>query len=152
MMPLFLIPILVGLITQGIKPLFNRQWYAQLDEMGGRKIPRYGGMPSAHTSFAFSLATVVAMTEGFFSATFAIAAVMVVIIMDDSLRMRIFLGRYGAALRKLIQKLPEEERRHFPYLEERLGHRPREVIAGAIVGVVLTSLIMAVLTTFPFNL
>src|SRR5688572_16552884 len=99
-LPLFLIPILAGLIAQALKPLLNKQWYAQLDP-DGRKIPRYGGMPSAHTTFIFSLATVVGMVDGFTSTTFAIAAVLVILVMDDALRMRIFLSRHGLALSQL---------------------------------------------------
>lgn len=136
---MFFIPILVGLATQAIKPLFNKEWYAHLDGKG-RKIPRYGGMPSAHTAFIFSLATVVGMVDGFMSGDFAIAAVLVVVVLDDALRMRIFLGRYGAALRRLIQKLPEDEQRLFPYLETRLGHKMPEVIVGALIGIGLTLL------------
>lgn len=140
-LPLFLIPILVGLITQGIKPFFNRKWYARLGDKG-RKIPRYGGMPSAHTSFIFSLATAIAVKDGFMSGDFAIAAVLVIIVLDDALRMRIFLSRYGAALRRLINKLPEQEQHLFPYLESRLGHKLPEVIVGALIGIGLTLIIL----------
>lgn len=140
-LPLFLIPIVVGLITQGLKPLFNKRWYARLGDTG-RKIPRYGGMPSAHTSFIFSLATAIAVKDGFMSGDFAIAAVLVIIVLDDALRMRIFLSRYGAALRRLIKKLPEPEQRLFPYLESRLGHKPLEVLVGALCGVILTLVIL----------
>lgn len=112
-------------------------------------LPRYGGMPSAHTAFAFSLATVVGMTEGFSSTAFAITAVMVTVILDDALRMRIFLGRYGAALRRLITRLPESEQQAFPYLEERLGHTWGEVIVGAVFGVGLTAGLLLAIVGLP---
>lgn len=140
-LPLFLVPMLVGLATQALKPFFNQKWYAQLGSTG-RKIPRYGGMPSAHTAFIFSLATTIAMVDGLMSGDFAIAAVLVIIVLDDALRMRIFLGRYGAALRRLIKKLPAEEQKQFPYLETRLGHKVPEVIVGALIGIGLTWLIL----------
>lgn len=145
-MPLFLVPILVGLLTQAIKPVFNRDWFAKLD-ISGRAIPRYGGMPSAHTAFAASLITVIAYKDGFFSTTFVIATVIVILILDDALRMRIFLGRYGQALRRLIAKLPESDQEQFPYLEERLGHKLTEVAVGAIVGITLTLLLLYFLPT-----
>ncbi len=105
-------------------------------------MPRYGGMPSAHTAFAFSLSTVVAVVDGVASVSFAIAAAMTVFILDDALRMRLFLGHHGEALRKMIQKLSTKERAQYPTLEVRLGHKPAEVIVGALVGIVLTLLIM----------
>ncbi|MGH9856934.1 MAG: divergent PAP2 family protein, partial [Acidobacteriota bacterium] len=135
--PLFLIPIVVGLIVQFSKRFFNTRYLSDVT-VKGMKIPRYGGMPSAHTAFAFSLLTLVGMLEGFSSLLFAASTAATIFILDDALRMRIFLGRYGETLRRLIAKLPEEEQRQFPYLEDRLGHRPREVVAGAFVGIILT--------------
>lgn len=140
-MPLFAVPILVGLLTQAVKPVLNKDWFTKIGS-AGRAIPRYGGMPSAHTAFAASLITVIAYADGFFSTTFVIATVMVILILDDALRMRIFLGRYGQALRVLISKLPESDQKRFPYLEERLGHKLSEVVVGAIVGIILTFLIL----------
>lgn len=142
--PLFVIPIFVGLITQAIKPLFNRQWYAHLGKVS-RMLPRYGGMPSAHTSFAFSLATVTVVVDGLSNVSFAMSAAIVIFILDDALRMRIFLSRHGQALRQLIHRLPDKERKHYPYLESRLGHKNKEVVVGAIIGVGVTLIVLAIL-------
>lgn len=136
-LPLFLIPVVVGLSTQAIKPLINKQWYATISP-DGKKLPRYGGMPSAHSAFAFSIATVIGLADGLFSSTFIIAVALLFLILDDALRMRIFLSRHGLALRRLIQKLPKEERATYPYLESRLGHKPLEVLVGGVLGVTLS--------------
>lgn len=136
-LPLFLIPVVVGLTTQAIKPLINKQWYATISP-DGKKLPRYGGMPSAHSAFAFSVATVIGLADGLFSSTFIIAVALLFLILDDALRMRIFLSRHGLALRRLIQKLPKEERATYPYLESRLGHKPLEVLVGGVLGVTLS--------------
>lgn len=143
-LPFFLIPILVGLVTQASKPFLNRHFYAQL-EAEGRKVPRYGGMPSAHSAFAFSLATVVLMIDGIYSTTFVIAAAGLIAVLDDALRMRIFLSSYGQALHRLVERLPAEERAQFPYIEARLGHKVQEVIVGGLIGVVLSILIVSFL-------
>lgn len=135
--PLFLIPILAGLLAQSLKPFLNKKWYATLQEEG-KHIPRYGGMPSAHTAFATSLATVVALNDGFYSVTFMIAVSLVIYILDDALRMRIFLSRHGMALQKLVSHLPQEEQKEYPYLEARLGHKGKEVIVGGIIGILFT--------------
>ena len=135
--PLFLIPILSGLLAQFSKPFLNKKWYASLQQEG-KRIPRYGGMPSAHTAFATSLATVVALNDGFYSTTFMIAVSLVIYILDDALRMRIFLSRHGMALQKLVSHLPQEEQKEYPYLEARLGHKGKEVIAGGIIGIFFT--------------
>lgn len=135
--PLFLIPIIVGVLTQSLKPFLNKKWYAQLTE-GGQKIPRYGGMPSAHTAFATSLATVTALHDGVMTIAFAITVSLVIFVLDDALRMRIFLSRHGEALRRLVHHLPKQDQRGFPYLEARLGHKLPEVLVGAAIGILLT--------------
>jgi acid phosphatase family membrane protein YuiD len=134
---LFLIPIAVGLITQTSKQLLNKNWKSTI-AVQGYHLPRYGGMPSAHTAFAVSLATVAWLTEGIASMSFAIAAAMFIFILDDALRMRIYLGHHGQALHKLIAKLPPEEQKDLPALEVRLGHTPAEVLVGTVVGILLT--------------
>lgn len=143
--PLFLIPIAVGLLAQFSKRFFNRQWLSNIT-VQGIKLPRYGGMPSTHTAFAFSLATVVVMVDGIASASFAIVAAMTIFILDDALRMRLFLGRHGEALRRMIQKLPIQEQAAYPALEARLGHKPSEVVVGALIGVILTIMMMIALS------
>lgn len=140
---LFLIPILCGTVAQGLKYFFNKRFYSEL-KIAGQRIPRYGGMPSAHTAFAFALATVVAVADGLDSASFVIASAVVIFILDDALRMRMFLSRHGAALRKLIARLPKNEQSDYPYLESRLGHKLPEVIAGAALGIVLALLFLAI--------
>ena len=147
-LPTFLIPIITGLIAQGLKPWLNKRWYAVINDEG-HKIPRYGGMPSAHTAFAASLATVLAVIDGFASTGFAIAIAALILILDDALRMRIFLGRHGLALHKLVRKLPPAEQAEFPYLETRLGHKVPEVIAGGLLGIIVSLLLLMAIGLTP---
>ncbi|MEX0649679.1 MAG: divergent PAP2 family protein [Candidatus Andersenbacteria bacterium] len=135
--PLFLIPIVVGICAQLLKKPFNRRHLSEIT-VAGVHMPRYGGMPSAHTAFAFSLLTTVALSDGIYKGSFVVAVAITIFILDDALRMRIFLGRHGQALRKLIDQLPADQQKGFPGLESRLGHKPAEVVAGAIIGVVGT--------------
>ncbi len=135
LLPPFVIPVICGSLAQALKPLFNRD-LASTIQVAGYKMPRYGGMPSAHTAFAFATAVVSGWYEGIMSGTFAVTIAIVIFILDDALRMRVFLGKHGQALIKLISKLPKEEQKDFPTLERRLGHKPAEVIAGAILGTV----------------
>ena len=142
--PYFLIPLLVGLATQFSKRFFNRSWKSEMND-SVRHLPHYGGMPSAHSAFAFSMVTLVGYTAGITSPVFAVAVVLAIIILDDALRMRIFLGRHGQALVRLISLLPKEEQKAFPPLEKQLGHKPIEAIVGALIGVVLTIVLLLVL-------
>lgn len=139
--PLFLIPIVAALVAQGLKPVFSRAWRDdQATQLDPR--PRYGGMPSAHASFASSLAFVVAATEGVTSAAFAIAAFILILVLDDALRLRIFLGRYGLAIRRLLERNPGAGEGLAP-IEWRMGHTLPEVLGGLVVGTLCTLLILA---------
>jgi len=135
--PVLVIPIAVGLLAQATKRFFNKNYYSS-QTLTGIHLPRYGGMPSAHTAFAFSLLTITVLTEGLYSTLTAIVCVIAIFIVDDALRMRIFLEKQGQAISLLIKRLPAEQQKDFPALETRLGHKPIEVVAGAIFGVVLT--------------
>jgi acid phosphatase family membrane protein YuiD len=135
--PPFLIPIAAGLLAQALKPLLSREWRRdQAHRLDPR--PRYGGMPSAHTAFATSLATIVSLTDGARSMTFALAVALLVFALDDALRLRVFLGRFGTAIRQLTFILPVHSREHLPPVEERIGHSIPEVFVGALIGIVST--------------
>lgn len=136
-LPVLIVPIVVGATAQFLKKFFPGNKHSGLT-LQGISIPRYGGMPSAHTAFVFSLLTTILLTDGLYSAAAAIAVASTIFIIDDALRMRIFLEKHGQALNKLIQKLPSDEQASFPQLESRLGHKPTEVFAGAVLGVVMT--------------
>ena len=102
--------------------------------------------PSVHAAFVFPLGSAVSAVYVFLSTSFAIAASMVIFVLDDALRMRIFLGQHGAALHRLVSLVRVEEREKFPPLVAHLGHKPTEVTVGAVLGVVLTLLVLSFLS------
>ncbi len=136
----FLIPIIVGILTQLIK--FSLYTYKH-----GFNIEyafTHGHMPSAHTSLVVSLLTSVAYFEGIRSGTFALSAVLAFIVIDDAARIRMYLGDQGRYLNMLVDQL-NIERDRFPRLKERVGHRISEIIGGAFVGLFFTLLLIRIL-------
>lgn len=135
----FLVPITVGLGTQIVK-------FAIFTAKHGWK-PEYmfthGHMPSAHTAFAVSLAVSVGWYEGVTSGSFAVAAALAFVLVDDAARIRMYLGDQGRYLNMLVQQLNIDESA-FPRLKERVGHRVSEVIVGGLIGLVAT-LVLAVI-------
>ena len=100
----------------------------------------FGHMPSAHTATVTSLVTSVGYYEGVNSGSFAIALILAIIIINDSLQLRVHMGDHGRYLNMLIQQLPLDEKK-FPILKERIGHRVSEVIVGGILGITLSLLL-----------
>ncbi len=104
----------------------------------------YGHMPSAHTGFVTSLVTSVGYYAGINSGAFAVALALAIIVVDDALRLRIYMGDQGRRLNFIIEQL-KISKKDFPRLKERVGHRKSEVIVGAILGFLLTYLLASVL-------
>lgn len=131
----FVIPVLVGAVTQITKYLI----YISKHGWNFRYIMTHGHMPSAHTAFIVSLVTSVGLfdDDGIKSGAFAVAVILAIIVIDDAVRLRMYMGDQGRYLNMLIRQLPVDAKK-FPHFKERLGHRVSEVIVGGLLGFVLT--------------
>jgi uncharacterized protein len=125
----FLIPIIVGTLAQGVKFVL----YSLKHGWDPHYALTHGHMPSAHTAFITSLVTSVAWYEGLDSGAFAVSIILAIIVIDDAVRLRMYMGDQGRYLNMLIRQLEVNEEK-FPRLKERIGHRINEVIAGALFG------------------
>lgn len=133
----FLIPLTVVIITQFTKLLIE----ARKIGFHWEHLNSYGGMPSAHTASSISLMIMVGLQNGFTSPLFAVTAFVAAVFIRDAVGIRRSLGYHGKVLNHLIHTLPENVRTQFPkHLEERLGHKPIEALAGAILGTTCTLL------------
>ena len=134
--PLLVIPFLVWVIAQGIK--------FSLAIVRGEFDLRYlfasGGMPSVHSAVVCSLATAAFIESGADSAVFGLAAVYAGIVMYDSFGVRRAAGEQAHALNTLLEELTDRgsiaDRARYGKLREVLGHKPTEVVAGALLGIV----------------
>ena len=97
----------------------------------------HGHMPSFHTGFVISILTSIGYYHGTTSGAFALAAIFSIIIIDDALRLRVYLGDQGRYLNRLVEQLSIDKNK-FPRLKERIGHRVSEVIIGGAIGFGLT--------------
>ncbi|HLM84219.1 MAG TPA: divergent PAP2 family protein [Candidatus Bathyarchaeia archaeon] len=137
---IIIIPIAVGLFTQTLK-------FILFSAKNGLKFEYFfthGHMPSAHTAFVISTLTSIGYYEGTNNGVFALAFIFAFIIIDDALRLRMYLGDQGRYLNMLVDQLQIDKRR-FPRLKERIGHRLNEVLIGGILGFGLTLLLATIL-------
>lgn len=96
-----------------------------------------GGMPSSHSSFVTSLSTLVGIYKGFDSVEFAICTVFALIVMYDASGVRRAVGKQAAILNKIVEDLQNKKHIEHETLKELVGHTPKEVIFGAILGIVV---------------
>lgn len=105
-----------------------------------------GGMPSVHSSTVAALATVALIEGGPASPLFGITGVFAAIVMYDSLGVRRAAGEQAKVLNLLIEDLSAngsvKTPQKYGHLKEILGHRPLEVVIGAVLGVGLAALLM----------
>lgn len=127
------VPLAVGAIAQITKFII----FCSKHGFNWNYFMTHGHMPSAHSAFAVSLVVTVSYLEGVTSAAFVIALALSLIIIDDAVRLRMYLGDQGRYLNMLIQSL-ELDPKKYPRLKERVGHRVPEVIVGLIYGMILS--------------
>lgn len=100
-----------------------------------------GGMPSSHSSFVTCLSTLVGLERGFSSTDFAIVTVFALIIMYDASGVRRAVGKQATIINQMLEDLHHKKHIEQKRLKELIGHTPKEVLFGAILGIV-TALIM----------
>lgn len=88
-----------------------------------------GGMPSSHSAFVVSLATIIGLMEGV-STSFAISLVLAFIVIRDAFGVRRTVGEEGMVINQMMRKLKMEQKTHFS-----LGHTPLQVLVGSLIGV-----------------
>lgn len=103
-----------------------------------RMISRTGGMPSSHSCCTVAMATSVGLVESFNSVSFAIALCLAAIVMYDAAGVRRTVGLQAQVLNKMIEELfSEHPHISSERIKEFLGHTPKEVLVGAIFGIVI---------------
>jgi uncharacterized protein len=136
---IFLVPIVVGGTIQLAKFII----YSLKNGWDFRYILTHGHMPSFHTAFVISLVTSVGFYENIHSGAFTVAVILALIVIDDAVRLRVYIGDQGRYLNTLVRQLDLEK--NFPRLKERVGHRVNEVIVGGVCGFVLTAILIKIL-------
>ena len=100
-----------------------------------------GGMPSSHSAMACAMLMTIGYREGFSSSIFALAFCFSGVVMYDAAGVRRSTGRNAAVINQLMDMLSgngytfDEQR-----LKELVGHTPIQVLAGALLGMLIGTL------------
>lgn len=132
----FITPVLSWFIAQCIKFVHH---YFRTKKFDFKKFIDSGGMPSSHTSFTVSLATIMGIHNGFSSDIFALSAIFSLVVMADAAGLRRAAGKQAEVLNKLVNS--SEHVQLDKELKVLLGHTPVEVFAGAALGIITGILI-----------
>tara|TARA_Y100000310_G_scaffold343816_1_gene453267 strand:- start:1315 stop:1725 length:411 start_codon:yes stop_codon:yes gene_type:complete len=91
-----------------------------------------GGMPSSHSAFVVSLATIIYLVEGT-TAAFAISLVFGMIVIRDAFGVRRSVGNEGKQIEKLLKLNKIKSKFHYA-----MGHTPKQVLVGSILGFIIS--------------
>ena len=131
------IPIIVWFFVQSCKVITDLLVNGKLNI---RRFVGAGGMPSSHSALVTSLATVVACRHGFESTEFALSVLFACVVMYDAAGIRRAAGKQAKVLNQIIasqgKNINIQEK-----LTELLGHTPLQVYIGALIGIVLSSIL-----------
>ncbi|CAA7397476.1 unnamed protein product [Spirodela intermedia] len=96
-----------------------------------------GGMPSSHSALCTALSASVALCHGAGDALFPVCLGFSLIVMYDAIGVRRHAGMQAAVLNMIVQDLFEGHPISQRKLKELLGHTPSQVIAGALLGILV---------------
>lgn len=101
-----------------------------------------GGMPSSHSSTVMALSTAIGLLNGWDSVLYGTSLIFSLIVMYDASGVRQSVGKQAIILNTILDDLYQ----HKPIREERLkelvGHTKVEVLAGAILGIVIANVMI----------
>jgi acid phosphatase family membrane protein YuiD len=101
-----------------------------------------GGMPSSHTAFVMALSTAIGLVYGWNTPLFAIALSYAFVVMYDAAGVRRSAGKQAEILNIIIKDVIEHKGLKEERLKELIGHTPIEVIAGAVLGILMANLLI----------
>ena len=108
-----------------------------------RKLIENGEMPSSHTSTVVALAFSLGIAEGFDKPVTAVAFVLMMVVIIDALGVRRATGKNAKVINEIASDLYEKKtgKSLKKKLKEKVGHEPIEVLAGAIIGIIVPYLL-----------
>lgn len=129
------------LVAQILKTLIH---LAFTKEFNAERLVGSGGMPSSHSSTVCALAAAACYEYGAGSFEFSLCLILAIIVMYDAMGVRWETGKQAKLLNDMIQTFEAMGRNELsPHdkLKEFIGHTPLQVLAGAVLGIVIAAVI-----------
>ncbi|MBQ7885703.1 MAG: divergent PAP2 family protein [Clostridia bacterium] len=124
-------------VAQGLKVVLTLVISKKFDST---RVFGSGGMPSSHSAMTCAMLMMVGFTEGFSSSVFALAFCFSGVVMYDAAGVRRSTGKNAAVINRLIDRLYTDGSFDEEHLKELVGHTPLQVIAGALLGILIGTL------------
>lgn len=103
-----------------------------------------GGMPSSHSALVTATALAIGFYAGFGSPAFALSVAVCMIVIYDAAGVRRQAGLHAQKLNQLITALLSGHPISEQTLKEVIGHTPRQVVAGVVLGIIVAFLVKGI--------
>lgn len=120
-----------------IKVFFN---YLMTEKLDPRIFFSTGGMPSTHTASVTAMTSAIYFIEGV-SNLFVVAFIVSIVIITDAVGIRRAAGKQAQVLNAIIEDFTIFKKFKTKRLYELLGHSPKQVIVGLILGIIVARII-----------
>ena len=128
------VPILVWFSIQTFKVIWD---LVETKKFNFKRIFGAGGMPSSHSAVVMCLAIMIGKECGFNSYNFALAMIFATVVMYDAAGVRRAAGKQATLLNKIVNTPGLSTLEVHERLVEVLGHTPKQVFVGALIGVIV---------------
>lgn len=136
---IFLAGFIAWLIAQILKIITH---YIQHKELDLTRIVGSGGMPSSHSSLVMGISSGIGIKYGWGSDLYVLSLIFSVIVMYDASGVRRSVGKQAIILNRIIKNLYQHKKIQEAKLKEFVGHTPKEVFAGALLGILTAQIIL----------
>lgn len=132
------IPLIVWFLIQLFKVIYD---LIKTKKLNFKRIMGAGGMPSSHSAVVTTLAAMIGRSEGYDTSIFAISVIFALIVMYDAAGVRRAAGKQARLLNRIVETPGLSSVQVQEKLVEVLGHTPLQVIVGAIIGIIVGTLV-----------
>lgn len=110
-------------------------------EFKAERLTGAGGMPSAHSAAVCGLTVAMARSQGVDDPLFALSFLFAAVVMYDAMGVRRAAGEQAKTINDIVKHHEHKDVNTKEVLKESLGHTPLEVLAGALLGILIAMLI-----------
>lgn len=133
--------LLAWLIAQSLKVPLE---YRHTHKINWSVLFSAGGMPSSHSALMVATTLAIGLFYGFDSPLFALAIAITMVVTYDASNIRRQAGIHAQKINFIIEELFAGRPISDETLKEVLGHTPKEVAAGVVLGCVVALLVWVV--------
>ena len=129
-----IVPFVLWFCIQSFKVIWD---LVKIKQFNFKRIVGAGGMPSAHSGVVVCVSSMIGKNQGVGSPIFALAFFFAFVVMYDACGVRRAAGKQAHILNEIVNTKGLTTIQVNEKLEELLGHTPKQVLVGALLGLLV---------------